>query len=66
MTIYTCFSVFENIESEMQDANVCDRHARARHYNLNSGLGDVQVHIENLRDADLNQGDCSVNPVIAV
>ena len=50
------FSIFENIESEMQDANVRDRHARAHHYNLNSGLGDIQVHIENLRDADLENG----------
>lgn len=42
------FSVFENILPDMQDANCCDRHARAHHYNINTDQGDIQVHLENL------------------
>ena len=47
------FSVFEDILPEMQDATNRDRHARAHHYKVTTGLGDIQIHIENLDDVKL-------------
>ena len=47
------FSVFEDILSDMQDAKCRDRHTKAHHYNVNSGIGDVQIHIENLQKVSL-------------
>ena len=44
------FSVFEDILPKMQDATNRDRHARAHHYKVTTGLGDIQIHIENLPD----------------
>lgn len=48
------FSVFEDILPDMQDANCRDRHTRANHYKVDSGQGDIQVHIENLRDVSIS------------
>ena len=47
------FSVFEDVLPDMQDATNRDRHVRAHHYKLTTGLGDIQVHVENLRDVGL-------------
>ena len=55
------FSVFEEINKDMQDAGRRDRHARAHHYNLNTGLGDIQVHIENLNGVNLSQVETSLS-----
>ena len=48
------FSVFEDILLDMQDAINNDRHVRAHHYKLTTGLGDIQIHIENLHDVRLS------------
>lgn len=55
------FSVFEDISADMQDASRRDRHARAHHYKLNTGQGDIQVHIENLNGVDLKQVESSLS-----
>lgn len=55
------FSVFEEINKDMQDAGRRDRHARAHHYNLNTGLGDIQVYIENLNGVNLSQVESSLS-----
>lgn len=47
------FSVFEDILPVMQDATNRDRHVRAHHYKLTTGLGDVQIHVENLQNVGL-------------
>ena len=47
------FSVFEDILPDMQDANIRDRHAKAHHYKLSYGQGDIQIHIENLLNVNL-------------
>lgn len=44
------FSVFEEINPDMQDSERKDRHARAHHYKMTTGLGDVQIHIEHLQE----------------
>lgn len=48
------FSVFEDILPDMQDAKNNDRHVRAHHYKITSGLGDIQIHIENLHNVGLS------------
>lgn len=54
------FSVFEDILPDMQDANCRDRHTRAHHYNINTGQGDIQVHIENLPNVRISDVEANI------
>ena len=54
------FSVFEDILSDMQDANCRDRHAKAHHYKVGSGQGDIHVHIENLKDVCISEVEANL------
>lgn len=55
------FSVFEYIQAEMQDAKNNDRHTRANHYSLHSGQGDIQIHIESIKDVSLKDVETNLD-----